>query len=308
MKTQLKLLFMTGVFLLSCFVLAGQVPVDYGKLKRFENFPSASVKVGNIDVWPPEGYNSDKKYAVVFRYDEPLLFDSTTTPNRLEWSSLETVKLIDENTISDRIVEGFWNTNLLHAEIFPKITLEYLYDTKKTEVLNTTFEADKQRYLYDATLSDKYLKSLDLEFKPFIDNSFSTLEAPANSVVVSSDVGGLISISNIIEYPETFIESGRLSKHWPGTFKMAENPNPVSCLKYLNDNLPLHQNHKIYLNYGTENLDPNYKPNQQQAALIMKLKDYPAVNWITKTFAGASHNERPWNKRFYVSLKFLFGK
>ncbi len=309
MKTHLKLLFITGVFLLSCFVSASQLTAANGTVKRFENFPSVYLNAGNIDVWLPNGYDVDKKYAVLYMHNGPMLFDSATTPKRQKKDADETIgKLLAENKIQDCIVVGIWNTNLLRAEYSPKTSLEYSYDTKKAEVLNTTSGANKQSFLYNGPISDKYLKFIVLELKPFIDSTYSTLKDPANTFLAESSNGGLLSMYTIFEYPRTFGEATCISSLWPATFKMADNPAAIPCLKYLNDNIPLAQNHKIYFDYGTENLDPNYKPNQQQAALILKLKDYSAVNWITKTFAGASHNERAWNKRFYISLKFLFGK
>ena len=52
-----------------------------GTLQRYENFPSRHVDPRTVDVWLPEGYNPNKRYAVLYMHDGQMLFDSTTTWN-----------------------------------------------------------------------------------------------------------------------------------------------------------------------------------------------------------------------------------
>ncbi|MDB9720763.1 esterase, partial [Winogradskyella sp.] len=56
-------------------VLAG------GDLYRVENFPSQYITPRPVDVWLPDNYSEDKKYAVLYMHDGQNLFDSTTTWN-----------------------------------------------------------------------------------------------------------------------------------------------------------------------------------------------------------------------------------
>jgi hypothetical protein len=94
----------------------------------------------------------------------------------------------------------------------------------------------------------------------------------------------------------------------PGISNTKDHPISAGFFKYLKDDVPVHKSHKLYFEYGTETLDPNYKPTRQQADKIMKLKGYTPIIWINKEFPGAAPIETVWNTRFYVSVKFLLGK
>lgn len=280
-----------------------------GTLKHFENFPSTFIDSRNIDVWLPDGYDLQKKYPVLYLQDEKKLFDSTNRWNKKECGVDETLgRLIKKHKIKDCIVVGISNTSSRHIQYFPHKALDYLTSAKKTEVLNTTTGMQKTRLLQGEPITDNYLKFLVIELKPFIDSTFSTLSNQENTFIAGSSLGGLISMYAICEYPDDFNDASGLSTHWPGTFTLDNSPVHAAFLKYMQDHLPLPEHHKFNLDLGTETLDPNYKPTQQQVDKIMKLKGYTPLNWITKEFPGASHTEIPWNTRFYISVKFPLGK
>jgi predicted alpha/beta superfamily hydrolase len=92
------------VFFLSPLFLFSQelISCSTGKINRFFNFKSNITSPHTVDVWLPEDYSSQKKYAVVYMQDGQMLFDSTTTWNKQELKVDETVsKLIAENKIID---------------------------------------------------------------------------------------------------------------------------------------------------------------------------------------------------------------
>uniref|UniRef100_UPI003F6C17FF alpha/beta hydrolase-fold protein n=1 Tax=Polaribacter sp. TaxID=1920175 RepID=UPI003F6C17FF len=60
-------------------VLAG------GKIIRVDSFPSKLITPRPVDVWLPENYSENKKYAVLYMHDGQNLFDATTTWNKQEW-------------------------------------------------------------------------------------------------------------------------------------------------------------------------------------------------------------------------------
>jgi len=51
-------------------------------------------------------------------------------------------------------------------------------------------------------------------------------------------MGGLISMYAITQYPEVFGGVACLSTHWPGTFKIENNPFPQAFTDYLKESLP----------------------------------------------------------------------
>ena len=56
-----------------------------GTLQRVENFPSQFIQPRNVDVWLPENYSEQKKYAVLYMHDGQMLFDASITWNKQEW-------------------------------------------------------------------------------------------------------------------------------------------------------------------------------------------------------------------------------
>lgn len=298
-----------GATILRQQTFKSQVQTAYGTIKRFEDFPSSHVGSRNIDVWLPDGYNSGKKYPVLYMHDGQMLFDSTINWNHQEWGIDETLgKLSKEKKIKNCIVVGIWNTPKRHVEYFPQKALDYLSDSEKTGLLNITVGENKMRLMEGGPISDKYLKFIVAELKPFIDSTFSTFKDQPNTFISGSSMGGLISMYAICEYPQVFGGAACLSTHWPGTFTVENNPVPAAFLKYLQNHLPLPLNHRIYFDYGSETLDALYKPFQFQADEIMKAKGYSSQSWITREFPGENHSEKAWNKRFGIPAVFLLGK
>lgn len=303
-------------YLLICLCLitaclpAQNIQTSSGAVQRFENFPSEFVPARNVDVWLPDGYTADKKYAVLYMHDGQMLYDSNTTWNRQEWGVDETVgRLVAENKIRDCIVVGIWNGGRLrHSEYFPQKPFESL----TAEELKTVQEALPENRRNEANgfkaNSDQYLKFLVFELKPFIDSQFSTRSDPENTFVSGSSMGGLISMYAICEYPNVFSGAACLSTHWPGVFSMENNPIPDAFLRYMEQQLPDPNSHRLYFDYGTATLDSLYEPTQLRVDALLKKKGFDQKNWKTQKFPGADHSEKAWRERLDIPLLFLLPK
>ncbi|MFM8911463.1 MAG: alpha/beta hydrolase-fold protein, partial [Flammeovirgaceae bacterium] len=88
-----------------------QLPnVPYGKIERLESFQSKYVTPRHVDVWLPEGYTPQKKYAVLYMHDGQMLFDSTTTSNKQSWKVSEVMHQLRSNeAVRDVLVVGVWS-------------------------------------------------------------------------------------------------------------------------------------------------------------------------------------------------------
>lgn len=287
--------------------LLGQTPgVSSGTLQRFENFKSEYVAPRNVEVWLPEGYSKNKKYAVLYMHDGQMLFDSTTNWNKQEWGVDETVgRLLKNGEIKETIVVGVWNTGQTrHAEYFPKMPLQMLPKDVQDSILQ--YKPDKKTLLFVAPIqSDEYLKFLVTELKPFIDSHFSTRKGRKNTFIAGSSMGGLISLYAICEYPKVFGGAACLSTHWPGTFVADDNPLPAAFVRYADAHLPNPKKHRIYFDYGTATLDAWYEPSQRKVDQVMVQHGYSSKNWITRKFEGANHSEKAWRDRLEIPLVFL---
>ncbi len=281
--------------------------VSSGRIERLENFGSAYVDPRNVDIWLPEDYDPSMKYAVLYMHDGQMLFDSTKTWNGQEWKVDEVLtELISSGKIVPCIVVGIWNNgDYRHTEYFPEKALEGLDADERSNIVTN--------FLKEKPLADEYLKFLTEELKPYIDSHYSTLTDRENTIIMGSSMGGLISLYAICEYPDIFGGAGCLSTHWPmispdSSSMATEIPVVAGMRRYLSENLPDPEEHRIWFDYGTATLDSFYEPHQMLVDEIMAGKGYGPENWMTRKFEGADHSEKSWSARLDIPLTFLLGK
>lgn len=289
--------------------MVAQVKVSNGKIERFESFKSKWIDARNIDVWLPEGYSVNEKYAVLYMHDGQMLYDPTITWNKQSWNVDEVAgKLQAEGKTKKFIVVGVWNNAAKrHPEYFPQKPFENLTSTEKDTVTRQLQKAGRTKSEFHP-YSDLYLKFLVKELKPFIDRTFSTYKDKNNTFIAGSSMGGLISMYALCEYPKVFGGAACMSTHWPGTFTVENNPIPVAFRNYLERKLPKIKKCKIYFDYGDQTLDALYPPLQQKVDEMMVANGFSSTNWMTRFFAGKNHSEEAWAERLDVPLEFLFGK
>ena len=266
-----------------------------GTLERYENFYSKQVAFRNVDVWLPPGYEyeSDRRHAVLYMHDGQNLFDDSISYGSLSWGIEQAMThLLEEGRIRSTIVAGIWNSGIRWREYMPQKPYESsAFNRHRKDFHKTTG---------GPSISDLYLKFLVEELKPFIDGQYNTLPDPANTFVMGSSMGGLISLYAISEYPHIFGGAGCISTHWPiGGMalvdKMARSlPDPVS--------------HRLYFDFGTETLDRIYEPFQHRMDDHLRQAGYiEGQNWVTRKFEGAEHSEHSWRERVEIPLSFLLG-
>lgn len=296
----MKNIFVLLSALLGCSTLFSQTPkASVGNIRRIQDFPSSYVMPRTIEVWLPEGYDSTKRYAVLYMHDGQMLFDSTSSWNKQEWGMDEVAQqLINQKRVPPFLIVGVYNTGTYrHAEYFPEKPLQFLEPSLRDTLLKAALMGEAR--------ADRYLKFLTEELKPYIDQHFSTYRDAAHTSIMGSSMGGLISLYAICEYPQVFGRAGCLSTHWPGIFT-ANEPIPNAFNRYLSENAPDPRNHRIYFDFGTATLDALYEPYQIRINATMKRKGFTEKkNWISLKFPGEDHSERAWSKRVAIPLQFL---
>lgn len=285
---------------------AQTLKVSSGKIERFENFKSKYIDARNIDVWLPDGYSDNEKYAVLYMHDGQMLFDAEISWNKQVWEIDEVAgKLIAEGKTKKFIVVGIWNNGLKrHQEYFPQKPFSKLSSEQKKFVSDDLLKKGKTNTVLNP-ISDKYLKFLVTELKPFIDHTFSVKTDQANTFIAGSSMGGLISMYAICEYPKVFGGAACMSTHWTGIYQLHDNPIPDTFFTYLKNNLPKPKNHTLYFDYGDKTLDSLYPTLQKKVDTIMKEKGFTDKNWLTKYFPGQDHSEKAWRERVHIPLEFL---
>jgi pimeloyl-ACP methyl ester carboxylesterase len=285
----------------------GPVHVSAGTIVDLGVLQSKYADPRRVVVWLPSGYKAHgPKYAVLYMHDGQNLFDKGTAGYGMEWEVDEHLdKLIRDKKVRPTIVVGIWNT--------PKRLQEYV-PSKAFNGLPAAYQK-KVRALYGGDpLSDGYLKFLVRELKPMIDKRFNVKTDRANTAIMGSSMGALISLYAIDEYPNVFGAAGMMSTHWP----LVINPDntPVSdedyevvssaFERYLAPALPSPATHKLYFDHGSETLDAVYARYQQRVDAVVARRGYKeGVNWLTRSFPGQKHNEISWASRVDVPLQFL---
>jgi len=308
MKTLFYSLLTIIIFINGCGKKSDSLPkVASGKIVR-EKINSKFILPKTVDVWLPDGYVSSEQYAVIYMNDGQMLFDSTITWNKQEWQVDEVVtSLIKRNMIRKCIVVGvFNNPEQKMAEYFPQVALNGLLEPSRSTITNTM--------LGGKPLSDAYLKFLVTELKPMIDSTFSTIPGPDGTYIMGSNMGGLISLYALCNYPDVFGGAACMSTHWlmvgPGMLYTPMIIRDVSGAfrEYVAGKLPALHDRKIYFDYGTGTTDSMYRPYQVKIDAIMAMEGFTKKNWMTKEFPGYSHDERSLAKRLGVPVEFLLGR
>ncbi len=294
------------IFFLTLLITAQTPKVSSGKLVQYLNFNSKNIENRNVRVWLPDNYNPQKKYQVLYANDGQMLWDSTITWNKQEWKLDEVLgKLIKDKKVKPTIVVAIDNAGKnRHSEYFPQKPFESL-SKKIQDSLYLLNRSQDQALFASKVYSDKYLKFLVEELKPFIDKNYSTYTDSKHTFIMGSSMGGLISMYAVTEYPQVFGGAICMSTHWPGVFSAEHNPVPLAFQNYLNKNLPNSGKNKYYFDFGTETLDSMYEPLQKEVDKIFKAKKYRKNLWQTLKFQGEDHSEKSWAKRLAIPLRFV---
>lgn len=323
MKRLCNLITRFTLFLIYCCSLAFAqsslaMQVSAGSLLKIEKFPSKFVQPKDVFIWLPDHYNTQTKFSVIYMHDGQSLFDATTTWNKQEWRVDEVAaELMKSGKTKDFIVVSstngdYFGENRRANEYLPQGAIKYLTEQQQQTLLNTKRNGGQPFFADVGIQSDRYLKFLTQELKPYIDNTFSVHNNAANTAVMGSSMGGLISFYALAEYPDVFGSAACLSTHWPGAVPYKGNPLPKAFEAYLRDNLPkpgkTSASHRIYFSLGTETLDQYYPPHQKEIDKLMTELGYAEPHWRTDLFPGDAHNETSWAKRLPVAMTFLFGK
>ncbi len=283
--------------------------VTVGRIERLDNVPSQYIDARPIDVWLPPGYSTSKRYAVLYMQDGQMLFDAGKTWNKSAWNVHQTLaRLIQTGQVRDTIVVGVPNNGKYrYSEFYPTRMLELALQRARQDY--------QRRAQWGLSLSDAYLRFMVEELKPAIDKRFATLPDPANTFVMGSSMGGLISLYALCEYPQVFGGAAGLSTHWVGRPSAWGTPDklqnaslPLAAFTYLQKHLPKPGGHRLYMDHGTSGLDSVYGVHQDFIDQLFKDHGYTADDFVSRVFEGAGHSETDWSVRLDIPLLYLLGK
>ncbi|CAN7700890.1 alpha/beta hydrolase-fold protein [Pseudoduganella sp. LjRoot289] len=286
-----------------------------GSFVSLGDFPSRQVAPRKVVVWLPPGYDpKGERHAVLYMHDGQNLFDPGTATGRQPWDVHKRLAaLLEAGALRPAIIVGIASGRERAREYGPAAAVEALAPALRASLLGDPPIPGGQ-----PTLSEEYLRFIVDELKPAVDARFRTSPERADTFIMGSSMGGLISLYALARYPEVFAGAACLSTHWPLTTNFnlltdKDDPRPVryaaAYFDWLARKLPRAGRHKLYFDHGDATLDALYAPYQQQVDAIVRAKGYRAgVDWISQVFPGAAHSEPAWRERVEVPLRFLLSR
>ncbi len=225
-----------------------------------------------IIVWLPPSYDSalTRRYPVLYMHDGGNIIDPRTAFGGNDWRMDEAAdSLIRHGAMEEIIIVGISNS--------PDRSLEYS----------------------DTSLGRAYASFVVHQLKPMIDSIYRTKPDRANTAVMGSSMGGLISFLFVWWYPEVFSKAGCLSS----AFRWDHN----KIIREVEATERLPRDIAVYLDCGTAGLDARLLPGYERMhALLRKKGLVDGKTIMCFRDEGAEHTERAWAQRVWRPLEFLF--
>lgn len=220
---------------------------------------------------PPDYYNCEKKYPVLYMHDGQNLFDKCTS------------------------FAGEWETDE---------TMNKLYDKGKTVpiVVGIDNGGEERLFEYSPWISPEhgggggeiYVSFLVKELKPFIDSHFRTLPDRKNTMTGGSSMGAFISVYAALQYPETF------SKVLSFSPAFAFSDSIFIWMK----NIQISEKIRFYLIAGTTE-HKTMVPNMKKAVKMLQKAGITHTDIYMKTFPDRAHAEWFWAREFEKAYQWL---
>jgi enterochelin esterase-like enzyme len=289
------------------------VTVAAGRVVTVPDFPSKQIDPLTIWVWLPADYDRDatKAFPVIYMHDGQNLFDKKLAGYGQEWQMDEAVsRMAAAGQLRSHIIVGIASPKARYATLFPEKLLAHLPPAFQARVRGIDLGPEKGA---PVLMGDAYLKFLTGELKQWVDGRFRTLGDRANTSVMGSSMGGLISLYAMGEYPEVFGQAAAVSMHLPladPNIPEAERVVAAQAVadafaKWLATTKLDPELHRLYRDHGTATLDEFYPPYAAAFDTMMAARGWRWPNYEARAFTGTAHNETAWAERVDIPLLFL---
>ncbi len=277
------------------------IPHRVGLLARYPAFPSQYIEPRTIEVWVPAQYVAapERPCGVLYMHDGQNLWYPAAASGQAWNVDLALAALIDQGVVPPTIVVAIPNhPQLRFREYMPQAPAAAERGRAAVEAYARRAHLPEGDEVLQA---DRYLAFLVDELKPFIDAHYRTLPDAAHTALLGSSMGGLISLYALTQYPAVFGGAGCVSTHWPALDGIT--------VDWLPGHLPDPATHRIYFDFGTQDIDRDYEPYQRRVDAMLRAAGYTAgQNWLTIKDDGAGHRENFWAARLPAALRFLLGQ
>ncbi|MES2431435.1 MAG: alpha/beta hydrolase-fold protein [Bacteroidota bacterium] len=239
------------------------------------NFPIPQLNTTRR-IWlylPPDYYSTSKTYPVIYMHDGQNVFDVATSFSG-EWQVDETLNTLHGQGDHGAIIVGIDNGG-----------------TERLNELSAWYNSS-----YGGGKGERYTQFIVNTLKPYIDSLFRTRKDPANTGIIGSSMGGLISTYAAIEYPHVFARVGNLSPaYW-----FAKDSNNIQI-----QNRGKRNDQKFYFVSGTTESSTMVSDMQKVYTTLTQVSfNSNNLNFITR--ADGQHAEWFWAREFGPAYQWLF--
>lgn len=220
---------------------------------------------------PPDYQSSDDSYPVLYMHDAQNLFDASTSYAG-EWRVDESLNQLAQQGLK-LIVVGIDNGG----------------EFRNQELLPYSGPPIGQAQ------GDQYLQFLVTVVKPYIDQHYRTKADAANTGIMGSSMGGLISHYALLKYPQVF---GRYGLFSPSYWAVGANVQQFS------QQLPL-PGQRLYFYMGLQE-GGSMVPDIERLVHKLVAKGMTAQQAQYRLVEGADHNEAAWAAEFSRAVLWLY--
>ena len=221
---------------------------------------------------PPDYETSGKSYPVLYMHDGQNLFDASTSYAG-EWEVDETLNTLFNNGIKVPIVVGIDNGGEARID-------EY------------TPWSNPQ---YGGGGGENYAAFLTETLKPYIDQHYRTLQDRANTAIMGSSLGGIISHYSAINYQSVYSKAGIFSpSYWfsDSIYTFTEEHEKENSIRF-------------YMMCG-DNEGETTVTDMLSMAQLLKQSGFDSDDIKTVVIEGGEHNEKLWREQFKDAYLWLF--
>jgi len=280
-----------------------QAPVE-GRFIERGPFAVEGLSDQQLTIWLPPGYdNAERSYPVLYMHDGHNLFDPAVANFNKVWAVDQAVlELVEAGAIEPHIIIGIWAPGEnRYRQYLPAFAAEMATGEVAEDIASNAG---------GPIISARYLEWLADELKPEIDAEFRTRSDPANTAIIGSSMGGIMSCWAITERPDIYGRAGCVSSHWPITLPEVAEANREQVVTiwtdYFIENLGEPSGRRIWMDHGTATLDEFYPPYQReidQAFLAAGWEE--GRDFRSEQYDGAEHEENAWADRLPEILAWL---
>ncbi len=269
-------------------------------IQRFHSTELGDDRTIRAYLPPSYGENTRARYPVVYMHDGQNLFDPATAFGGVEWRVDESLDAAGEaGRCSNGTTCGNDGDCGAGACLTTRQAIVVGIDNAPDRIweLTPTRDAD----VGDGGGADRYLAMVGGELKPVVDTMLRTQPGPADTAIMGSSLGGLVSAYAGLQEPDVFGLVGALSPStwWDDRVIIARVAASAGATP---------RPRRVYVDSG--NAGPSMDGVTDTTMLVRAYDDAgytPFVDLQHVIQNGGTHTEQYWAQRFPAAAFFLLG-